>query len=388
VSHLSSLLLFLGLIGIIIGFFALVRGRFESVKITNRKTAGLVLIASFFILMVGSGLQDSDGESQSLEGDEPREEERDDEKVEKADTKKVSKEEEKDDDSDLRNLDWVDVTDDISFEDNEVIISGETNVEDGAIISYEIEHLSNVDDFIEGEIEVVDGSFSEEIDVSSFGDGEIIVFVAFTPHSQPDDIIELFHVPDDDGLDYPYENEFSFIKSVPVELSGSGDVATDFFTLSEGFAVFNMDHSGNRNFIIELKDESGHTHELLVNEIGSYKGKTFAMIPSTGDYLLDITADGSWEGTIEQTIPNDIEADPLTIEGSGDDVVFIELESGMKRFDFKHNGSSNFIVLVNGQNLLVNEIGDYEGSSTENILDHSIYAFAITADGNWEIAIE
>lgn len=44
---------------------------------------------------------------------------------------------------------------------------------------------------------------------------------------------------------------------------------------------------------MQLIVDSGNTIELLVNEIGPYQGKTFALIPATGEYLLDITADGN-----------------------------------------------------------------------------------------------
>lgn len=72
------------------------------------------------------------------------------------------------------------------------------------------------------------------------------MWIGLAPHAQPDHIIELFSISDDDWLDYPFTNEVSFVKSVPIELAGSGDTATEFFTLTEGFAVFEMEHTGSR----------------------------------------------------------------------------------------------------------------------------------------------
>lgn len=83
-----------------------------------------------------------------------------------------------------------------------------------------------------------------------------------------------------------------------------------------------------------------------------------------------------------------MESEPVTIEGRGDDVVFIELESGLKHFSLSHDGDRNFIILINGRSLLVNEIGTYEGSTTETVQDNGVYAFAITADGTWRISVE
>lgn len=42
----------------------------------------------------------------------------------------------------------------------------------------------------------------------------------------------------------------------------------------------------------------------------------------------------------------------------------------------------------NGQALLVNEIGQYSGSTTETVQASSAYAIEITADGSWTIEIE
>ncbi|TGB04673.1 hypothetical protein [Halobacillus salinus] len=172
-------------------------------------------------------------------------------------------------------------------------------------------------------------------------------------------------------------------------LSGSGNTASDGIELEAGWAVFDASHkSGSSNFAVELQDESGQTLELLVNTIGTYEGKTFAQIPSQGTYYLNITADGSWNFDIHQTPPVDIKDVPGELSGSGDDVVFINAESGNHKFSFSHSGQSNFAVLVNGQALLANEIGNYEGSTREALPDTGMYAIVVNADGDWTINIE
>lgn len=171
-------------------------------------------------------------------------------------------------------------------------------------------------------------------------------------------------------------------------VSGSGDTSTDLIELEAGFAVFEGNYSGSRNFIVELLDENGNTVELLVNEIGSYKGKTFAIINSTGKYYLNVTASGSWNFSISQTIPPNIESAPTEISGQGDDVVFVDAKSGNYKFTSAHQGSSNFIVRLNGTGLLVNEIGNYNGSTRQNLSSSGAYAFVVNADGNWSIKIE
>ena len=173
-----------------------------------------------------------------------------------------------------------------------------------------------------------------------------------------------------------------------IVLSGSGDTSTDMITLEAGFAVFEGNYSGSSNFIVQLMDENGNNVELLVNEIGSYNGKTFATINAPGDYYLNITASGSWNFSIYQTFPPTIDDAPTELSGHGDDVVFVNAKSGNYKFTSTHQGSSNFIVRLNGSGLLVNEIGAYSGSTRQKLSTTGVYAFVVNADGNWSIKIE
>ncbi|WNB92635.1 hypothetical protein [Bacillus sp. NEB1478] len=170
--------------------------------------------------------------------------------------------------------------------------------------------------------------------------------------------------------------------------TGKGDTATDAIPLKAGWAIFDGSHTGGSNFAVQLQDENGNDMELLVNEIGNYKGKTFAQIPNDGDYFLNVTADGTWNFNIYQTPPVDIPDAPTTLTGSGDDVVFFNTSSGNHKFTFTHQGESNFAVLLNGEDLLVNEIGNYNGSMRNQLGTDGAYAFVITADGKWTAKIE
>ncbi|OCA86219.1 MULTISPECIES: hypothetical protein [unclassified Bacillus (in: firmicutes)] len=172
-----------------------------------------------------------------------------------------------------------------------------------------------------------------------------------------------------------------------IKLSGSGDESTDMINLQAGFAVFEGNYTGGSNFIVKLMDEAGNNVELLVNEIGSYKGKTFAMINTTGNYYLDIKASGNWNFSISQQIPPTPAELPTEISGEGDDVVFVRAGGGNYKFTSTHQGSSNFIVRINGTGLLVNEIGNYSGS-TRNKLENGDFAIVVKADGKWSIKIE
>lgn len=171
----------------------------------------------------------------------------------------------------------------------------------------------------------------------------------------------------------------------PVTFEGRGDNVTKSFKVSQ-FTTFIAEHSGSRNFIVRLLDEDGNLVELVVNEIGRYKGKTFYQLPQ-GEYLLDVKADGKWSIAVDQGIPKAKDAS-TTLQGKGDDVVWVKLDAKLHRFTFTHSGQRNFIVKANGNVLLVNEIGKYSGTVVQQVKDATVYPISIKADGDWTMKVE
>ncbi|MCT4782718.1 MULTISPECIES: hypothetical protein [Exiguobacterium] len=172
-------------------------------------------------------------------------------------------------------------------------------------------------------------------------------------------------------------------------ISGSTDAGTDAISLKEGFAVVESTYDGSGNFAVVLQDAQGNMLDLLVNEIGSYKGKSFIWIKETEDYYLNINGNqGNWDIKIMQYRPLEIETLPGILEGNGDDVIFFEINQGSYQIAFTHNGDSNFAVTVNAIDLLVNEIGNYEGSQRYSFEDTSVYVFVVKADGDWTITVK
>lgn len=175
-------------------------------------------------------------------------------------------------------------------------------------------------------------------------------------------------------------------REAALKQTGKGDTVTKKFLLEEGFLITDSSHSGQRNFIVSLHDGDANRIESIANKIGNYKGKQIFSIDDTGEYQLDVKADGDWAINMSQSIPETIEED--SISGSGDDVRFVQIDKGGKTFHLSHTGSRNFMVRVNDQVSLANEIGPYEGSKLQKVEDDSIYYFNIYADGDWEIEIE
>ena len=79
------------------------------------------------------------------------------------------------------------------IEDDVVYIEGETNLLDGAIIHYEVDTLDVLsDEMYDGNITVQDNSFYQDIDISNLEGEDVEVWLAFWPHSQSEDIQEVY----------------------------------------------------------------------------------------------------------------------------------------------------------------------------------------------------
>jgi len=179
-----------------------------------------------------------------------------------------------------------------------------------------------------------------------------------------------------------------------IALSGTGQEATSKFSLENGLSIFRMTHDGDSNFAIWLLDDKGNNVDLLVNKIGEFDGSKAIGISNDGIYLLDISADGGWTITIEQPRPPTAPSVPKTLKGKGQQVSeLFYLDKGLARFEMTHDGDSNFAIWLlddegNNVDLLVNKIGEFDGSKAVGISKGGIYLLDISADGNWEISIE
>ncbi len=163
-------------------------------------------------------------------------------------------------------------------------------------------------------------------------------------------------------------------------VSGHGDDVVSNVFVGEGIYRVHFTHSGRSNFIVKSYDAKGD-RDLLINEIGNYNGRVLLL--GKAPYAFEITADSLWTYTIERL---DIISDS-TFAGKGDYVTDLcSLSSGV--WVFTHDGKSNFIVKIytsDGYDLLINEIGKYDGKKMVTIPAGSYAFFEIIADGNWSI---
>lgn len=93
-------------------------------------------------------------------------------------------------------------------------------------------------------------------------------------------------------------------------------------------------------------------------------------------------------------IQEEKETEPFTLEGVGQKATEkFTLTKGLAVFEMTHTGSSNFIVDLlddtgTGIELLVNEIGTFDGSKAVKIPRDGVYLLDVTADGQWTVNIK
>lgn len=81
--------------------------------------------------------------------------------------------------------------------------------------------------------------------------------------------------------------------------SGTGDTATELFSLPTGLKTFNLTHDGDSNFIVNLLSEDDFFAPSLANEIGEFDGSTAEYLEAV-NYIINVQADGNWTINIDQ----------------------------------------------------------------------------------------
>ena len=170
------------------------------------------------------------------------------------------------------------------------------------------------------------------------------------------------------------------------ELSGWGDDVVAAATPGDVAGVIRFEYdTGSSNFAVWSLDSNLGLIDLLVNEIGYYRGtrpvNTYLNHRDDPMRYLDVTASGRWTATVMSL--NFARQLTTSVSGTTDDVVRVG-KGGIAQFSY--TGSSNFAVWALGNadaDLLVNEIGIFSG--TEVIPTFSEY-LDITGQGDWTIA--
>jgi hypothetical protein len=164
-------------------------------------------------------------------------------------------------------------------------------------------------------------------------------------------------------------------------VSGKGDSVVQLPAGVE-VALLTADYQGSGNFALWTMDASNGQKELLVNTIGQYNGTT--LYSEGSPTKLKVTASGRWSIQVK---PVSVAA-PMgnAAQGTGDAVLLYDGPAA--NLAINHTGKSNFVVKTistSGNDLLVNDIGNYSGvvPGSEGPL-----VITINADGAWSIAAQ
>ena len=177
----------------------------------------------------------------------------------------------------------------------------------------------------------------------------------------------------------------------PIVLRGSGAKVETVNLVADSPAVVASVHRGSSNFVLELIAPG--TQELLVNEIGNYSGEVAFANAAASQYRLRVQADGPWTVAITQPVPTpSAKPVPGTFSGRGPKVTKIRATDDLQPIvTSQHGGQSNFVVYLigygdtSGQELVVNEIGNYSGETVVTNMPSGNYLLAVQADGPWTV---
>ena len=173
----------------------------------------------------------------------------------------------------------------------------------------------------------------------------------------------------------------------PIVLTGTGDSIVDVDNYFKFAIVHIVGNSSGRHFAVINYSEDGESIDLLVNTSDPYDGiKPLDFRNGEHTTRFEINATGEWTIEILPISYARILTVPGSIEGSGDEVFFLD---GSKPDIAKitgNNESRHFAVLSYGSSsdLLVNTSDVYSGTV---LVDGDTVAIEVTAQGEWSIEI-
>lgn len=172
-------------------------------------------------------------------------------------------------------------------------------------------------------------------------------------------------------------------------LSGTGDDVIRGRIPADAPAIAVLSHRGEGHFAIWAVESDGEEYDLIANEIGDYDGRGTVNFDRYGRTLagFNISADGPW--TMRLVPASDASRVSDSYAGQGDDVLRAATHAG-RVVTISHRGEGHFAIWAHDSDaeatdLLVNEIGDYDGTVA---LPADTHWLEITADGEWTFTFE
>ncbi len=129
--------------------------------------------------------------------------------------------------------------------------------------------------------------------------------------------------------------------------------------------------------------------------IGPYSGSVAERLKA-GIYILNVQADSPWTVTVTQPRKQAATAIPHTYTGTGQQVIgpFSSKSTSIRiKSTNTSTGGGNFAVSLfaasdgSQQDIPVNEIGSFSGSTISQENENGPYDAAVDSDGNWTLRI-
>jgi hypothetical protein len=174
--------------------------------------------------------------------------------------------------------------------------------------------------------------------------------------------------------------------------SGAGTKVTTEFGLEAGLAVFEMVYNGSGPISIWLETADGAKVELLCYGQEVFVGSRAVVIDTSGQYVLDVSAEGGWTATVERPdADSPVSTSPFTgyrSEAAGP----LHLSAGAATFHMSHTGGGLFAVWLYGLDgrrvdLLANQVGPFDGSKTVTIPEDGDFVLDINTNDVWSVTI-
>jgi hypothetical protein len=178
------------------------------------------------------------------------------------------------------------------------------------------------------------------------------------------------------------------ITPTPIIIEGAGDAVVDVERPDDPSIIHIIGNAASRHFAVTSYGSDGQRLDLLVNTTSPYDGrKPLDFLVGEHTTRFEVSATGPWTISILPLTAAQVLSVPGSIEGRGDDVVFLTGERPDLATIAGNDSSRHFAVREYGSGrpgLLVNTTDPYQGTVP---LNADTLILVISAVGDWTIDI-
>jgi len=198
---------------------------------------------------------------------------------------------------------------------------------------------------------------------------------------------------------------------LPARLNGTGTDVSKAVSLNAGVLLAQITHVGSGPFVVTLLDANGEPAVELADGMGAWVGSRAIVLPETGAYVAEVTADGDWQIELDARDPATSIISELPFEqtgGGSQALYFVRVLPGDHTLAATHDGVAGFSVsMISSDGSFVDEVlissglidtletftvpeppaGTSEGTETGEGNDVFLL-IDIRASGSWTIRVE